>query len=108
MAWTSGWGVEKLHFDIIPPIRGHRNMPWERKSADTTYCISRRNFFGGKQLRVLSGSNRATRCALICGALGDPERAREMYTTPPSTARSARCAPAGASLQTSTADPEAL
>src|SRR5713101_8270163 len=37
MAWTSVWGVEKLHFDIIPPIRGHRNMPWERKSADTTY-----------------------------------------------------------------------
>src|SRR6266849_9838509 len=36
MAWTSVWGVEKLHFDIIPPIRGHRNMPWERKSADTT------------------------------------------------------------------------
>jgi hypothetical protein len=35
MAWTSAWGVEKLRFDIIPPIRGHRNMPWERKSADT-------------------------------------------------------------------------
>src|SRR6266571_1013022 len=37
MAWTSVWGVEKLRFDIIPPSRGHRNMPWERKSADTTY-----------------------------------------------------------------------
>src|SRR5712691_5636366 len=24
-------------FDIIPPIRGHRKMPWERKSADTKY-----------------------------------------------------------------------
>jgi hypothetical protein len=30
-----------------------------------------------------------------------------MYATPPSAARSARCAPAGASLQTSTAAPEA-
>ena len=29
-----------------------------------------------------------------------------MYTTPPSAARSARNAPVGASLQTSTADPE--
>ena len=29
-----------------------------------------------------------------------------MYTTPPSAARSARYAPVGASLQTSTADPE--
>src|SRR5229473_3685931 len=47
-------------------------------------------------------------CALIRGALGDPERARETYTTPPSAARSARCAHAGASLQTSTADPEEL
>src|SRR6266852_2495998 len=37
MAWTSVWGVEKLRFDIIPPIKGHRNMPWERKSADTNY-----------------------------------------------------------------------
>src|SRR5216684_1968419 len=26
-------------FDIIPPIRGHRKMPWERKSADTIYVI---------------------------------------------------------------------
>src|SRR6266487_1285084 len=39
MAWTSVWGVEKLRFDIIPPSRGHRNMPWERKSADTTYMF---------------------------------------------------------------------
>src|SRR2546426_9439726 len=46
------------------------------------------------------------RAALIRGALGDTERARETYTTPPSAARSARCAHAGASLQTSTADPE--
>src|SRR5262245_29402148 len=30
-----------------------------------TYCISRRNFFGGKQLRLLSGADRATRCAII-------------------------------------------
>src|SRR5882672_12691300 len=42
------------------------------------------------------------------GARGDTERARETSTTPPSAARSARCAQAGASLQTSTADPEAL
>src|SRR6267143_3593473 len=44
----------------------------------------------------------------IRSALGDTERARETSTTPPSAARSARCAPAGASLQTSTADPEEL
>src|SRR5215475_833813 len=42
------------------------------------------------------------------GILGDTERARETYTTPPSAARSARCVPAGASLPTSTADPEEL
>src|SRR6266705_3090404 len=42
MAWTSVWGVEKLRFDIIPPSRGHRNMPWERKSADTMYSHPRR------------------------------------------------------------------
>src|SRR5712691_3957176 len=28
-------------FDIIPPIRGHRKMPWERKSADTSYHDAR-------------------------------------------------------------------
>jgi len=42
-----------------------------------TYCISRRNFFGGKQLRLLYGANRAARCAIIHGARGDTERARE-------------------------------
>src|SRR4249919_2885044 len=42
------------------------------------------------------------------GARGDTERTRETYTTPPSAARSARCAQAGASLQTSTAAPEEL
>src|SRR5919201_5107599 len=46
------------------------------------------------------------RCAVIRGARSDTERARETSTTPPSAARSARCAHAGASLQTSTADPE--
>jgi hypothetical protein len=59
-------------------------------------------------LRVLQGANRATRCALIRGARGDPERAREASTTPPSAARLARCAHVGASLQTSTADPGEL
>ena len=54
------------------------------------------------------GSNRATRCALIRGALGDTEKARKTSTTPPSAARSARCTHAGASQQTSTADPEEL
>src|SRR5436190_23574221 len=48
------------------------------------------------------------RAALIRGALGDTERARETYTISPSAARSARCAHAGASLQTSTADPKEL
>src|SRR2546427_5961350 len=42
------------------------------------------------------------------GALGDTERARETSTTPPSATRLARCAPAGASLQTFTAAPEEL
>src|SRR6266436_10124940 len=37
-----------------------------------------------------------------------PREGRETSTTPPSAARSAHCAPAGASLQTSTADPEGL
>src|SRR5207244_8287365 len=46
------------------------------------------------------------RCAVIHGAHSDTERARETSTTPPSAARSARCAHAGASLQTSTAAPE--
>src|SRR5262249_24413811 len=45
------------------------------------------------------------RCAIIHGARGDPERARDTYTTPPSAARSARSAHAGASLKTSTAAP---
>jgi hypothetical protein len=33
-------------------VLGTRKVP-----TSYTYCISRRNFFGGKQLRVLSGSN---------------------------------------------------
>ena len=41
-------------------------------------------------------------------ARGDAERACQTYTIPPSAARSARCAYAGASLQRSTAAPEAL
>src|SRR6266566_9901584 len=36
-----------------------------------TYCISRRNFFGGKQLWLLEGAHRATRCAIMHGARGD-------------------------------------
>jgi hypothetical protein len=46
-----------------------------------TYGISRRNFFGGKQLRLLEGADRATRCACIRGARGDPERARNVDHT---------------------------
>src|SRR5215831_10697726 len=41
-------------------------------------------------------------------AHGDAERACQTYTIPPSAARAARCASAGASLQRSTAAPEAL
>ena len=41
-------------------------------------------------------------------ARGDAERACQTYTIPPSAVRSARCACAGASLQRSTAAPEAL
>jgi hypothetical protein len=75
-------------------------------SADYTYCISRRNFCSGMHLRVLGGSNPARRCAINRRARGDTERARETSTTPPSAARSARGAPAGASLLTSMANPE--
>src|SRR6266571_2712997 len=89
---------------LIMPLLG---TPPPSFASRYTYCMSRRNFFGGKQLRVYEGRNRATRCAVIRGARGDPERARETYTTPPSAARSARCAHAGASLQTSTVAPEA-
>src|SRR5215467_6465083 len=42
------------------------------------------------------------------GARGDAARARETETTPPSTTRPVRCTHAGVSLQTSTADSEAL
>src|SRR6266487_6429842 len=42
------------------------------------------------------------RCAIIHGARGDTERARETETTSPSAARSACCAHARTSLQTST------
>src|SRR5262249_48719603 len=41
------------------------------------------------------------------GARGDTERAHEPAPTPPSAARSARCAHARAALHTSTAAPEA-
>jgi hypothetical protein len=54
------------------------------------------------------GANRATRGALIRGARGDAARAGQTSTIPPSAACSARCASAGASLQGSTAAPEAL
>jgi hypothetical protein len=85
-----------------------QQAPTFRTTLAYTYCISRRNFFDGKQLRLLYGSNRATRCAIIHGALGDTERARETSTTPPSAARSARCAHVGASLRPWTAAPEKL
>src|SRR5262245_55226718 len=48
------------------------------------------------------------RCAVMHGAHGDTNRARGTSTTPPSAVRSAHRAPAGASRQVSTADPEAL
>jgi hypothetical protein len=73
----------------------------------STSCLSRRHFFGGKQLRVYERCNRATRCAVMHGARGDTEKARGPSTTPPSAVRAARCTPVGVSLQTSTAAPEA-
>ena len=92
--------------------RGYRCLCSRGKShrhgAAYTYCISPHNFFGGKQLRILAGSNRATRCAIIHGARGDTERARGTATTPPSAVRSARCTHAVVSRWGSTADPEAL
>jgi hypothetical protein len=48
------------------------------------------------------------RSICLLGWLFCLELCRFCYTTPPSAACSARCAPAGASLQTSTADPEEL
>src|SRR5215471_6280392 len=42
------------------------------------------------------------------GARGDTARARETSPTPPSAVRSARCAHAGVSLQTSTATPRGV
>src|SRR4030095_6177263 len=48
------------------------------------------------------------RCALMRGALGEPEKARQMSTTPPFAARSAHRAHAGASLPTSAADPRGV
>ena len=69
--------------------------------------MSQRHFFGGKQLRVYEGCNRAPRCAVMHGARGDTKRARGTSTTPPSAARSARRTPAGASRRVSTAAPEA-
>jgi hypothetical protein len=70
-----------------------------------TYCISRRHVFGGKQLRLLEGSHRATHCAIMHGARGDTARACGTSTTPPSPARSARRTPTVVSWRASTADP---
>src|SRR5215471_7566125 len=53
------------------------------------------------------GANRAPRCALIRGARGDPERARETSTTLPSATRAARRVHAVVPWQASTAAPEA-
>ena len=53
------------------------------------------------------GPNRATRYAGMRRTRGDAARACQTSTIPPSAARSARCASAGASLQGSTAAPEA-
>src|SRR5215470_20107728 len=49
------------------------------------------------------GANRAPRCALIRGARGDPERARETPTTLPSAMRAARRVHAVVPWQASTA-----
>jgi hypothetical protein len=98
---------------LPPPSARYRRrsasaIGWQRWRTAQTYGISRRNFFGGKQLWALEGAYRATRCACIRSARGDAERACQTSTIPPSAARSARCASAGASLQRSTAAPEAL
>src|SRR6266702_5571522 len=79
MAWTSVWGVEKLRFDIIPPSRGHRNMPWERKSADTTYQRGYASRPGSPGRRVTEGHLRLTE-KLLCDnagtSCGSPRRGR--------------------------------
>src|SRR5215813_9134564 len=75
--------------------------------ADRALSLPNRHCFGGKQVRLLSRADRATRCAIIHGARGDTARAREASTTPPFATRSARGAHAGAALQTSTTALEA-
>src|SRR5713101_7773484 len=66
MTCTSVWGFEKLHFDIIPPIRGHRNMPWERKSADTNY--PRQVLRTATIPAILAGCTAHRRCRQFGGA----------------------------------------
>jgi hypothetical protein len=72
------------------------------------YGMSRRHCFGGKQLRLYYGRNRATRCAGMRGARGDPERTRGTSTTPPSATCSPQRTHAVVSRQASAAVPEAL
>ena len=110
------WDAVSIHHPHMPRPRNPIRATMECVIFTTVYTITRCRptvSLGVTSVVVSScghdrGSHRATRCALIRGALGDLERARETYTTPPSAARSARCAHAGASLQTSRADPEEL
>ncbi len=88
---------------VIHPHEEHHHR--SRCPVDLLYLST--SFLWWQAVAGIRESNRATRCAGIRGARGDLERARETSTTPPSAARSARCAPAGASLQTSRAAPEA-
>src|SRR5262245_22718619 len=62
-------------------------MKWTRPY---TYCLPRGNVFNDKRLRVEYEQKRATRCARIPGARGNPERARGTCTIPLSTVRSER------------------
>src|SRR2546430_5019136 len=85
----SNWSgfARSLRGEILPPYLSTLFLWWQAVAG-------------------IIASNRATRCAVIRGARGDTARAHETYTTPSSAARSARCAHAGASLQTSAAAPE--
>src|SRR2546430_911743 len=87
----SNWSgfARSLRGEILPPYLSTLFLWWQAVAG-------------------IIASNRATRCAVIRGARGDTARAHETYTTLSSAARSARCTHAGASLQTSTADPRGI
>jgi hypothetical protein len=89
----------------LPPMN-KQHLEHVRRHHSTS-CLSRRHGFGGRQVRVFSGSNCVSPGACMRGARGATARARGTSTTPPSAAGSTRRPQALVSLQASIADPEA-